>query len=192
MNRKLARCAEQMSAEAEAWTQADLIAIWDRIQSGERIAGWARGKAFEYLMVRAFQLEGVVIRWPFEVLYPQRFGTMEQHDGFVYLRDRAFLVESKATAEAPGIEAVAKLRFRLEARPPGTMGLLFSISTFSEPTEVFTQFASPLNVLLWTGLDVDWALRTGQMRPGLEQKLRHANEFGLSNYSLIEKQPWLQ
>ncbi|MBB4637987.1 hypothetical protein [Longimicrobium terrae] len=189
MEARLARSTEQLATEAEEWTHADLIALWRRIQSGERIAGWGRGKVFEYLVIRAFQLEGAVIRWPFQVSYPQRFGTMEQHDGFVYVRDRAFLIESKATAEAPGIEAVAKLRFRLEARPPGTMGLLFSVATFSEPTEVFTQFASPLNVLLWTGKDVDLALRTGRMRSGLEQKLRFANEFGLSNYSFVRSQP---
>jgi hypothetical protein len=30
-------------------------------------SGWAPGKAFEYLVLRAFQLEGAEVRWPYSV-----------------------------------------------------------------------------------------------------------------------------
>src|SRR4051795_8524155 len=144
------RSAEDLEKEAGAWTRDDLLNIWERIKAGDLVPGWRSGKAFEYLVIRAFQVEEHPARWPFQVSYPQKFGTMEQIDGVVYLGDRAFLIESKDLSEPAAIEAVAKLRFRLEGRPPGTMGVLFSVRNFTLPTEVFTQFASPLNVLLWS------------------------------------------
>jgi len=67
--------------------------------------------------------------------------------------------------------SVAKLRFRLEGRPPSTMAVLFSVNDFSLPTEVFTQFASPLNVLLWGSSDLDVALPAGSMTERLRQSL---------------------
>jgi len=131
------------------------------------------------LVIRAFEIEGCLVRWPFAVTYPQKFGTLEQLDGIVYFEGRAFLVESKDLSEPASIEAVAKLRFRLEGRPPGTMAILFSVTNFTLPTEVFTQFASPLNVLLWGREDLDHALSVGTMKEGLRKKLEYAIEFGL-------------
>jgi len=171
---------------AEKWSRHALIALWEKICEREKIPDWEDGLAFEYLVIQAFRLEGAAIRWPYRVTYPQKFGTMEQIDGVVHCpgRGRVFLVESKDLIEAAAIEAVAKLRFRLEARPPGTMGLLFSVKDFTMPTEVFTQFATPLNVLLWGREDLDFALRNGCMNVALEQKLDYAIEEGLPLYPL--------
>jgi hypothetical protein len=104
---------------------------------------------------------------------------MEQIDGVVYLGDRAFLLESKDVSEPMAVEAVARLRFRLEARPPGVLGVLFSVGGFTFPAEVFAQFASPLNVLLWDSDDLDHALANGSMVAGLRKKLDHATEEGM-------------
>ncbi len=169
---------------ARGWQRADLIRVWREIKSQADVGEWPPGKAFEYLVVRAFELEGLTVRWPFQVTYPHRFGTMEQIDGVVYLGERAFLVESKNLAEPATIEAIAKLRFRLEARPPGTMGVLFSVRNFTFPTEVFAQFASPLNVLLWSSEDLDSALAHGTMVAGLRSKLEYAIERGLPLFTL--------
>lgn len=109
---------------------------------------------------------------------------MEQLDGVVYLDRQPFIVESKNMTEPAAIEAVAKLRFRLEGRPPSTMAVLFSVSDFSLPTEIFAQFASPLNVLLWGRSDLDVAIPGGDMLGGLRRKLEHAVEFGLPLYFL--------
>jgi hypothetical protein len=59
------------------------------------------------------------------------------------------------------------------------MGILFSVRDFTLPTEVFAQFASPLNVLLWGSSDLEFGLTKSQMRAGLEGKLRYAIEHGL-------------
>lgn len=180
MNRIQGRTARDFETEARAWERADLLRIWELIKAGQPIAGWPPGKAFEYLVVRAFDIEGARVLWPFEVVYPQRFGTMEQVDGVVYFGERAFLLESKNLSEPMAVEAVARLRMRLESRPPGTMGVLFSVQDFTLPTEVFTQFATPLNVLLWESEDLDMALTTASMVTSLRAKLAYATEHGLS------------
>lgn len=137
-------------------------------------------KRFEHLIIRAFQLEGVSIRWPYHVTYPDhRWGTMEQIDGIVRVDGTTFLLESKDLDEAASIETIAKLRFRLESRPPGTMGVVFSANDFTLPTEVFAQFAVPLNILLWGRSDIDHALPRGEMKEGLRAKLTYAIENGL-------------
>jgi hypothetical protein len=109
---------------------------------------------------------------------------MEQLDGVVYLHHRPFLIESKNLSGPAAIEAVAKLRFQIERRPPGTMGLLFSTSDFSLPTETFAQYAMPMNVLLWGRHDLDVGLENGVMLKGLQRKLQKAAEFGVPMLTL--------
>lgn len=178
----MARSTKSLMEEAQRWTHDDLVALWGKIKIGEPVPNWASGKAFEYLVVRAFDLEGTSVRWPYIVTYPQKFGTMEQLDGVVYVDNRPFIIESKDLSESAAIEAVAKLRFRLESRPPYTMAVLFSVNNFSLPTEIFTQFASPLNVLLWNSSDLDVALPARSMTEGLRQKIEYAIEYGLPLY----------
>ena len=184
MARKLEMTSEDCRKVAEAWTSQQLIAIWEDLKQGTRLANWPEGWTFEHLVIRAFQRENLTVRWPYRVTYPQKFGTMEQFDGVVYLDQRPFLIESKDLSEAAAIEAFAKLRFRLEARPPGTMGILFSVRDFTLPTEVFAQFASPLNVLLWSSTDLERALQQSAMKESLQQKLHYAIEEGLPLYPL--------
>ncbi|MBV9109477.1 MAG: hypothetical protein JO306_08740 [Gemmatimonadetes bacterium] len=174
-----ARESQDLEREARTWSREDLLRFWGRIKRRENIDGWPPGRAFEYLIIRAFDLEHAPVRWPYQVTYPQRFGIVEQIDGVVYLGDRAFLVESKDVTEPMAVEAVARLRFRLEARPPGVLGVLFSVGGFTFPAEVFAQFASPLNVLLWSSDDLDYALANGSMLAGLRKKLEHATEEGM-------------
>lgn len=169
---------------AQRWSYSDLLKVWNRIKSGGSVPEWSSGKAFEYLVIRAFEIEGLRVTYPYEVTYPQKFGILEQVDGVVYLGERPFLVESKDLSEAAAIEAFAKLRFRLEARPPGIMGILFSVKNFTIAVEVFAQFASPLNVLLWNSADLDIALNNNSMKSALEQKLQYALEHGLPLYPL--------
>jgi len=176
-----------MEREAKAWSRDDLLRMWARIKTGERSAGWPAGRDFEYLVVRAFDLEGVRVIWPFEVTYPQKFGTMEQVDGVVYLDGRAFLVESKNLSEPIAVQELARLRMRLESRPPGTMGVLFSTQNFSLPTEVFAQFARPLNVLLWGRSDLEVALVDGSMVSSLRAEFARATESGLPFLSVSEE-----
>jgi hypothetical protein len=100
---------------------------------------------------------------------------------------RPFIIESKDGNDAVTIGTVAKLRFRLEKRPPGTMAVLFSVGRISTPTEVFAQFASPLNVLLWSAADMEVALHSSGMTDGLRRKFAHAVQYGLPLLPLASK-----
>lgn len=171
--------AQLYQKQAEAIeNRLDLVNLWQQIKLRET-PNWDSGQAFEYLVVRAFQFEGLQVRWPYRVTLPQKFGTVEQIDGVIYYESRAFLIESKHYEQAIGIESVAKLRLRLERRPPGTMGIVFSVSTFTLPMEIFTQFASPLNVILWGPDDFEYGITNGKMINSLQFKLNHAIESGL-------------
>ncbi len=44
----------------------DLQDLWREIEARET-PEWASGKAFEYLVLRAFELEGAEVRWPYSV-----------------------------------------------------------------------------------------------------------------------------
>ncbi|MCC7422267.1 MAG: restriction endonuclease [Planctomycetaceae bacterium] len=170
---------ESCQADASKWDRPVLKQLWNLIRQEQDIEGWSKGRAFEYLVIRAFELEGATIGWPYRVNYPQRFGTMEQIDGYVHLEGVTFLIESKDYSDPMSIEAIAKLRFRLEGRPAATMGVVFARSNFSLPTEVFAQFCSPLNVLLWSADDLDYAIEEGTMIKGLRDKYDFAVKFGL-------------
>lgn len=184
MNRIQGRSAADMEREAKAWSRDDLLRAWERIKARKPIYGWQPGKAFEYFVVRAFDIEGLRVKWPYEVTYRQKLGIVEQNDGFIYLGERPFLIESKDLSEALAVESVAKLRFRLESRPPGTMSVLFNSTKFSLATEVLAHFAVPLNVVLWRGQDFDYALPTASMVTGLQAKLDAATELGIPLFPL--------
>ncbi|MBI3272877.1 MAG: hypothetical protein HYZ53_28070 [Planctomycetes bacterium] len=101
---------------------------------------WPPGKAFEYGILRVFELfGGEIVQWPFEVTVGP--GVVEQIDGVVFDPDLRtyFLVESKQQAEPLNFEPIAKLRAQLERRPVSTMGLVFSPSGFTRPALVLAQ-----------------------------------------------------
>jgi Restriction endonuclease len=171
--------AAEYEKAAAGWAKADLLDLWENIKNEKDIKGWESGKAFEYLIIRAFQLEGVETNWPYHVTYPQKFGVVEQIDGFVRIAGITYLIESKDYSDPLSIEAIAKLRFRLEGRPSATMGIVFARSNFSIATEVFAQFCSPLNVLLWSADDLEFAIQKGFMKQGVIAKYAFATQHGL-------------
>ncbi len=171
-----------MEAHARKWNASDLKTRWLDIKSKTPIPGFSSGKALEYLIIRAFEIEGADVRWPYEVTHPQKTGTMEQIDGFIYVDGRPYLIECKDLADPVAIETIAKIRFRLEARPPETLGLVFSMKDYTTPTEIYTQFAVPKNVMLWGLADMEYAINAGKAKAGLNAKRKYIFEHGL---------PWL-
>lgn len=156
-----------------------LLSLWERIEAGTTDKeGWMPGRAFEYLVLRAFQLDGAKIRWPYNV------GKLEQIDGVVYLEGLAFLIECKDQAESVNIEPMAKLRNQLSRRPTATMGMVFSRSGFTESALMLEQKTSPQKILLWTGEEITYALRKRYMKRGLIEKYRHCIEDGIPDYYL--------
>jgi hypothetical protein len=155
--------------------------LWKSVQLGAT-PGWEPGRAFEHLILRAFELDGAVVRWPYTVeLHDQ---LVEQVDGAVYAGSLSCLVEAKDTARPVSFDAVGKLRQQLSRRPAGVVGLLFSRTGFTDPALTLARYLAPQNVVLWTGKDLTTALEQRSMLNALEVKYRHLVENGSPEYDL--------
>ena len=125
-----------------------LLGLWKAILN-KNTPGWDSGKAFEFLVLRAFELEGAVIRWPYGVnIFNEN---VEQIDGVVHFDDIGFSVitEFKDYSSNLNIEPIAKLRNQLMRRPSATVGCVFSTKGFTQPALVLSQFSFPQTILLW-------------------------------------------
>ncbi len=176
--------AEELEAQAKALAHDDVVRLLDCLISCQPTPDWEPGKALEYLFLQAFQLEGADVTWPYNVVYPQKVGVVEQIDGVIHLDGVSFLVECKDEATPVAVEPLAKLRMRLQQRPPGLMGLLVSTSDFTRAASLFAQFSSPLDVLLWGKSDLEFAIRNQKMGDGLLEKYRWAVLRGLPDLQL--------
>jgi restriction endonuclease len=154
---------------------AGLRALWMRIKAGHT-PGWPAGKAFEYLVLRAFELDGAQVVWPFVV----RLGddVVEEIDGAVYAAGLSCLVESKDTAALVEVGALAKLRSQLARRPAATVGLFFSRSGFTDAAQMLVSYFAPQTVLLWTSASIDYVLGRERIVEELTVKYRRAVENG--------------
>lgn len=163
----------------EGFDWDDLQELWQEIELGET-PQWPPGKAFEYLVLRAFQLDGAEVRWPFEVSIDGH--VIEQIDGVIYMDGLACLIESKDVSEKVNFEPIAKLHNQVLRRPPGTLGMIFSRNGFTDPAVRLVQVISPKTILLWGGDEVAHALKVGSVRCGLVSKFRWCVERGIVNY----------
>jgi hypothetical protein len=151
-----------------------LLSLWKQIEDRKSDSEWGAGRAYEYLILRAFQLDGLKVRWPYNV------GGLEQIDGVVYSDGIAFLIECKDHVEPVNIEPIAKLNHQLSRRPPNAMGIVFSYSGFTDSAVRLT----PPRILLWQGDEVSYAIRKRYMRGGLMEKYCHCIENGLPEYHI--------
>jgi hypothetical protein len=72
--------ADDYIAKIRAPKRPGLVKLYDQIKSGVT-PGWDPGKAFEYLIIRAFELEGAKVAWPYTVIMHDQ--EIEQIDGAV-------------------------------------------------------------------------------------------------------------
>jgi hypothetical protein len=154
---------------------------WDGLEdaweeSASTVRGWPPGKLFEYLILRAFELDGAEVRWPFEVMLGD--SVVEQIDGVVYAGHLSCLVEAKDTASPVDIDALAKIRTQLARRPGGTLGAVFSRSGFTDPAVALAGYFAPHAVLLWSGKEVTECLQERNISSMLLAKFRECVEHG--------------
>lgn len=173
---------EQCERSSKRWARADVARLHRALVRGADLPGWDPGKALEYLVVRAFELDGLQVRRPFTVSVGT--GTSEQIDGAVVLRSTKFLIEAKAGASAPvDFTPIGKLHAQLSRRPPATMGIVVALHGFTPAAIELANMTGP-RVLLWHKHDLELALsRRGRMKRVLELKYDHAEEHGLADYS---------
>ncbi len=161
---------------------AELSRMLDTLAEGRQVRGWARGKAFEHIILQAFALEGAEVRWPFEVREGRH--AIEQIDGAVYCDGLFCLIESKDYADAINVEPVAKLRNQLARRPAGTLGLIFARSGYTPSAKYLVKMHTPLNILLWEFEELRMAIADQKMRAALQTKFKYAVEQALPDYNI--------
>jgi hypothetical protein len=88
--------AEEYEARIQKLRWAGLQKLWEAIKRRDT-PDWDAGKAFEYVILRAFELDGARVRWPYPV---NLFGEeMEQIDGSVAVNGLYALLETKDEVE---------------------------------------------------------------------------------------------
>jgi hypothetical protein len=160
--------------------------LWSKLHQGDP-AGFDQGKAFEFLVLRAFSLDGLEVVWPFSV--PSEFASASapthQIDGAIFSRSTSFRVESKHWRETVDYKPVALLIAHLKRRPPGTMGILMSLRGPTDPASELALLSGQTQVLFWSGHEIDWALKKrGRFAQGLEAKYRYAVSHAAADFDL--------
>ncbi len=181
---------EEYASRVKAMGWSRLRAFHERLVEG-RVESWEPGKAFEYLVLRAFELEGATVTWPYVIHLSmlESAGETEQIDGAVFSDGLACIVEAKDTVKPMSIEPIAKLRNQLLRRPASTIGLIFSRGGFSSAATTLIKYVAPQTILLWTGQEVTYALMHRAFRKGLHAKYRRTIERGLDVHDLLEMNP---
>jgi hypothetical protein len=160
----------------------DLLGLWEGLKKGNT-PKWAPGKAFEYLILRAFQLDGADVVYPFSVIIDGE--ELEQIDGVIYTQGLACVIECKDQKVPINLEPIAKLRNQLLRRPASAIGILFSRSGFTKPARTLAQFIAPQTVLLWKGEEIEYALHHHYMCQGLIAKYRYCVEHSYPSYNIL-------
>lgn len=179
-----------VAAKYEAMIQSlqweGLRSLWESIEN-RNTPEWESGKAFEYLVLRAFQLDGADVKYSYSV---RLFGEeVEQVDGVVYCLGLSCLVESKDFADKVNVDIapIAKLRNQLLRRPASTLGLVFSRTGFTDPARHLSYFSLPQTILLWSGEELKYALEREAICELLLLKYRVCVEDGLPDYDIRER-----
>lgn len=177
----------QLEAKIKQLGWDGLRHLWAAIQAGT-VTGWDKGEAFEYLVLRAFEIdpeEPVVVRYPYNV--PLFEENVEEIDGAIHLPGLTCLAESKDLDENVPIGPISKLRSQLLRRPAGTVGAVFSKKGFTASAILLAKFTMPQAVLLWTGSEVQLALDEGKITSLLRLKYRKCCETGAPDFNLHER-----
>lgn len=161
----------------------DLKRLWNDRRNPGLWKKWGKGKFFEYAIIRAFELEGSEVKYPYNVPFPTAIKdgeeVMEQIDGIVYDNGLTVLVESKDYKKNNiDIEPLAKLQVRLKRRPSSVIGCIFTASDFTLPAQVLIESLMPHTILLWNKSDIECCLERQCFRKGLHLKYRSVIEDG--------------
>jgi hypothetical protein len=146
--------------------------------------GWEPGKAFEYLVPRLFELDGAIVRWPYEV---QLHGhIVEQIDGAIKVAGLHCLLECKDQKERLGIAPVTKMRNQLQRRPAASIGMIFSTSGYTQPARVLVGYLGIQTILLWYPGEIRLAIDRKRIVPLLEFKYGLCVEEGTPDTDTAE------
>lgn len=162
----------------------DLLALWHAMRA-RTLVGWGSGKALEHLVLRAFELDGAAIAWPYTVEIDGH--VVEQIDGAVHLGGMSCLIECKDTAAAVTVEPVVKLRNQLLRRHASVIGSIFTTSRFTVPATILASHMGPQAVLLWTGDEVAHVLERRMIGYALRRKYQVALERATADFNVMSE-----
>ncbi|HEX5751980.1 MAG TPA: restriction endonuclease [Archangium sp.] len=168
-----------------ALDHSGVLELWQGLRAGVSPPEWPAGVLLEYLLLRAFQLEGAEVTWPYRVY---RDGVLlEQIDGVVYFDGVSCLVECKDMTRPVDTSTIVKLKSQLLRRPRTTIGALFCTGEVSEAASSVMNMLPPPDVLLWEGEELEQALREQRLLAGMRRKLRHAVEMGFAEVKPLDR-----
>ena len=155
--------------------------LWLRIKNGTTTRWWDAGKAFEYLILKAFELDSALVRYPYQVKMEEE--VVEKIDGAVHIEGLSCLVECKDYSERNvDIEPIAKIRNQLLRRPSSAIGLIFSKTGFTEPALTLAQHLAPQTILLWSSQEIDYIIQKREISKFLKIKYIKCIEEGMPDY----------
>jgi hypothetical protein len=167
-----------------------LNGFWNKIKAGEPLRGWPAGFAFEYMILRAFEIDGAAVTYPYPV---ELFGkkNVEQIDGLVSIENKNLhvLVESKEWDRSIPFGPIAKIRSQLMRRPSALVGSIFTASKFSIETSILAHFLAPQTIMLWTVEDIEYCFENEYFVGSLEAKYHYALREGKPHLDLKGNDP---
>ena len=161
---------EELKNKIQSYDWPELEKLWKKIQEGT--TGWGSGKALEYFILRAFELEQAVVRYPYSV------SNIEQIDGVIYIENIACIIECKDTSIPLNFEPIAKLRSQLMRRPSAVIGSIFSMSGITQPALKLLDTIQPQTILIWEKVEIDCCLKNKSFCTSLIKKYRAEIEYG--------------
>ncbi len=139
---------------------------------------WQPGKLLEYVILRAFELEGYAVQWPFSIkaAYSISNNSVEQIDGVVYSDFIHFMIECKDYSTNINIEPIAKLEAQLKRRPPMTLGSVFVMTDYTTEALYLFRITNYNNILLWHKDEIFYCLKNKCFTSFLKRKYQNAVE----------------
>lgn len=159
-----------------------LVRLWRKKQRNQIGDGfWESGKLFEYILLRAFEIEGAEVTYPYSVNLQGE--EVEQIDGAIRVGSLYALIECKDyTRDAINITPLAKLRNQLLRRHASIFGMFFSMSDYTSPAELLVQYMSPQMIIMWSKEDIEYCMERRCFIKCLLQKYKMAIEHCEYNY----------
>ncbi|MNK74239.1 hypothetical protein D3C87_937470 [compost metagenome] len=179
---------EKYAAKAKTLTWDELRDLWQEILANNT-PDWDSGKAFEYLVVRMFELDNVEVKYPYSIRLPYNNSVMEQIDGVAYIDNLAILIESKDYNNGDkksniNIEPIAKMRNQLNRRPFISIGCIFSAGGFTEPVSSLIDYLGNDTILLWQGEEVQKCLDEKKIIEYFRYKFQARVEHGIHDFNI--------
>jgi Restriction endonuclease len=163
---------------------AALATLWQNVKR-RRTPGWMAGKAMEHLVLRAFQLSGADVIWPYTVNLGGQ--VVEQVDGMVTCNGITCMIETKDEKSDINVEPLAKLRNQLMRRPAGVVGSVFSSTGFTMPAKTLAHYMAPHAILLWQGSEVEYLIERQNFAGALKAKYHWLMQHGVPDYHAREE-----